>query len=91
LKAETRGIIEKAIDRLEFGFEDIEAFQEITPIKNMEEFLLGYSLGYLRRVSEVIVLMQEKNMTKTDDKEISKIILTRIPEIRKKLLQYLNK
>jgi hypothetical protein len=40
-----RGIIEKAIDRLEFGFRDIEAYQEITPIENMEEFLLRCTFG----------------------------------------------
>jgi len=91
VKEETRGIIEKTIDRLQFGFEDIEAFQEITPIKNEEEFLFGYTLGYLRRYCEVIVFMQGENMTKTNEKEIEKIIFTRIPEIRKKLTQYLNK
>jgi len=93
LKEETRGIIEKAIDRMKFGFKDkdIEAFQEITPIGNIEEFLLGYTLGYLRRFSELNVILQEEKLTKTDEKEISNIILTRVPEIRKKLLQYRNK
>jgi len=93
LKKETRGTIEKTLDRVAFGFEDkyIEAIQEITTIGNKEEFLLGYILGYLRKLSEVIVLLEEEKITKTDEKEISKIILTRIPEIRKKLGQYLNK
>jgi len=91
LKEETRGIIETCIDRMKFGFKDIEAFQEITPIRNSEEFLLGYTLGYLRKFSEIIVFLQEGKMTKTDEKKISKIILSRTQEIRKKLLQHLNK
>lgn len=91
MKEETRGIIEKAIDRLQFGFKGIEEFQQITPIENEEEFLLGYTLGYLRRYCEVVVFMEEQNITKTSEKEIHKIILTRIPEMRKKLIQHLNR
>lgn len=91
MKEETRGIIEKAIDHLKFGFKGLEAIQEITPIENEEEFMFGYTLGYLWRYCEVVVLMQEENMTKTNEIEIKKIIYSRIPEIRKKLLQYLNK
>ena len=91
MKKETRGLIEQAIDRIGFGFKDIEAYEEITTITNREEFLLGYTLGYLRRFSELVVLWQAPKMTKTDEREIGKIILTRTPEIRKKLKQYLNK
>ena len=91
MKEETRGIIEKGIDSFKFDFKRIEAFQEITPIGNIEEFLLGYTLGYLRKFSELNVVVQEGKLTKTDKNEISNIILTRTPEIRKKLLQYLNK
>jgi len=93
LKEETRGKIEKDIDglKLEFPFREIERIQEITPIGNIEEFLLGYILGWWRRDSEVTVLLNEKGMTETDEEEIRKIILTRIPEMRKKLMQYLNR
>lgn len=93
MKEETRGIIEREIDRLAFGYknEEIEAIQETTPIENTEEFLLGHTLGYLRRFGEFVVLMQEGKLTKTDDKTITRILLTRLPEIRKKLMRHLNK
>ena len=91
MKEETRGFIEKAIDNAKFGFKDVESYQEITSIKNEEEFLLGYTIGYLTRHSEMILLVDEKRITKADEERVRKIMRTRIPEIRKKLMQYLNR
>jgi hypothetical protein len=91
LKEETRGIIEKKLDHFRFGFKDIEAIQEITPIENEEEFLFGYTIGYLSDNCEMAIFLLEGKVTKTDEKELRKIIHIRIPEIRKKLMAYLNR
>ena len=66
-------------------------YQESTPIQSLEEFLLGFTLGYLLRYSEMVVLLEDGKKTTRDNNEIRKILVTRIPEIRKKLVQYLNR
>jgi hypothetical protein len=94
LREETRGTIEAAIDGMHFELGNLEAVQEVTPIQNVEEFLLGIAVGYLRRYSEVVVLLEsteKKTLTHEDQKEISKMLLRRIPEIRKQIVKYLNK
>lgn len=94
LKEETRGIIEKQIDNIKYDIENLMGdIQEVTPIQNEEEFTLGYIVGYLRKFAELAVLITEaKNeLLAADEEEIRRILVLRTPELRKKLMQYLNR
>ena len=94
MKEETRGIIEKAIGEFRFDASNIKKIQEITPLQNVEEFLLGFALGYILRYSELLVLTEslEKNQfARNDAKDIRAIIYRRLPEIRMHIVKTLNK
>jgi len=85
-------MVEKLFDAMKFSFKgNLEAIREITPITNMEEFSLGYVAGWIRKTSENVVFLSEGEITKKDEKEIQEIIMRRLPEMRKKIMQYLNR
>jgi len=85
-------MVEKLFDAMKFSFKgNLEAIREITPITNMEEFSLGYVAGWIRKTSENVVFLSEGETTKKDEKEIQEIIMRRLPEMRKKIMQYLNR
>lgn len=91
----TRGLIEKEIDRLmkdEWDLDKYKWIPETIPIKSFHEVALGILVGKtLRFARQVILIISEAEPTVEDEKEIRGIFKRRIPEFMKRITLELSR
>jgi hypothetical protein len=87
LDEKTRGTIEKSVDYvLQHNIvPDVEFSRNVIPLKSFEDVVFGYTLGLLKQ-QIYFMLMMSRDLTEENKKEVDRILVRRIPEIREKII-----
>jgi len=94
LDEKTRGVIEKSIDSvLQHSFiPDVEFARNIIPLTSFEDVVFGYALGVLKHQIYSMLMLStglRGALPLEDKREVDRILIRRIPEIREKIMREL--